>query len=152
MMHNDRFYMELALKEARVAFSQGEIPVGAVVVDGAGQVIASGYNLRETNHDATAHAEMEVIREACRHLERWRLADCTLYVTLEPCPMCAGAIVMSRIGRLVYGAADPRGGAVESIFNIPGHPWINTKLQVRAGVLEDECLAVLKDFFKNRRE
>ena len=149
---DDRFYMEQALQEALVAAQQGEIPVGAVVVDGDGKVIATGHNLREINHDATAHAEMEAIRKACSQLDRWRLSDCTLYVTLEPCPMCAGAIVMSRIGRLVYGAADPRGGAVESIFNIPGHPWVNTNLKVRAGVLEDECLAILKDFFKKKRE
>ena len=150
-MRDDRVYMEMAIAEARLAMAQGEIPVGAVLVDDEGGVLARAHNRREADHDATAHAEILAIREAGRRLGHWRLSGCTLYVTLEPCPMCAGALVMARLARVVYGAADARAGAMESIFNVPGHPSLNHHVAVRAGVREDECRALLQAFFRDRR-
>ena len=142
--------MGLALAEAEQAAAEGEVPIGAVVVF-AGEVIAQAHNRRETDHDATAHAQMLVIREACRKLRRWRLTGATLYVTIEPCPMCAGALVMSRVDRLVYGSPDFRAGAVESIFNVVQHPALNHRLTVTAGVRQDECAAAMQAFFRDRR-
>ena len=142
--------MGLALAEAEQAAAEGEVPIGAVLVF-AGEVIAQAHNRRETDHDATAHAEMLVIREACRKLKRWRLTGATLYVTIEPCPMCAGALVMSRVDRLVYGSPDFRAGAVESIFNVVQHPSLNHRLAVTAGVRQDECAAAMQAFFRDRR-
>ena len=150
-MADDKEYMRQALAEAEKAAALGEVPIGAVLVDAAGTVVAAGHNMRELWQDGTAHAEVVVIRAAGKRLGRWRLSGCTLYVTVEPCPMCAGAIVMSRIDRLVYGVPDARAGAVESIFNIPGHPSLNHQVVVRAGVLEDECAALVKSFFAARR-
>jgi tRNA(adenine34) deaminase len=148
---DDSYFMGLALAEARKAYELGEVPIGAVlVIDGT--VVASGYNMRETWHDATAHAEVIAIREACRKLGRWRLTGATLYVTIEPCPMCAGALVMSRIDRLVYGSADYKAGAVESLFNIVQHSALNHRLEVLSGVRADECSAIMKDFFRNKRK
>ncbi len=144
--------MELALAEARWAQDLGEVPIGAVLVDGEGEVVSTGYNLRETKHDATAHAEMVAIRAACEKLARWRLSGLTLYVTIEPCPMCAGAIVMSRVDRVVYGSTDSRAGACESVFNIPGHPALNHTPEITAGVLQEECAKIMKDFFRERRK
>lgn len=142
--------MGLALDQAKQAAAAGEVPIGAVLVlDKA--VIAQAHNLRETHRDATAHAEMLVIRDACRKLDRWRLSGATLYVTIEPCPMCAGALVMSRIDRLVYGSPDFRAGAVESIFNVVQHPALNHRLAVTAGVRQEECAAVMQAFFRERR-
>ena len=126
------------------------VPIGAVVVKD-GEVIATAYNLRETGHDATAHAEVLAIRRACEKIGHWRLTGATLYVTIEPCPMCAGALVMSRIDRLVYGAADYKAGAVESLFNITNHSGLNHRIEVRAGVREEECRNLMKDFFRERR-
>ena len=150
-MSKDREYMAIALAEARLAMESGEVPVGAVLIDDEGGVVVRAHNLRETEMDATAHAEILAIREAGRLLSRWRLAGCSLYVTLEPCPMCAGAIMAARISRLVYGAADARAGAVESIFNIPGHPSLAPMPEITAGVMEDECKALLQTFFAVRR-
>lgn len=150
-MRDDRVYMEMAIAEARLAMAQGEIPVGAVLVDDEGGVLARAHNRREADHDATAHAEILAIRKAGMRLGHWRLSSCTLYVTLEPCPMCAGALVMARLARVVYGAADARAGAVESIFNVPGHPSLNHHVAVRAGVMEDACRALLQAFFRDRR-
>ena len=147
---NDFELMGLALAEAEQAAAEGEVPIGAVLVF-AGEVIAQAHNRRETDHDATAHAEMLVIREACRKLRRWRLTGATLYVTIEPCPMCAGALVMSRVDRLVYGSPDFRAGAVESIFNVVQHPSLNHRLAVTAGVRQDECAAAMQAFFRDRR-
>ena len=147
---NDFEFMGLALAEAGQAASEGEVPIGAVLVF-AGEVIARAHNRRETDKDATAHAEMLVIRDACRKLGRWRLTGATLYVTIEPCPMCAGALVMSRIDRLVYGSPDFRAGAVESIFNVVQHPALNHRLAVTAGVRQEECAAAMQAFFRNRR-
>ncbi|MDR3562080.1 MAG: tRNA adenosine(34) deaminase TadA [Negativicutes bacterium] len=146
----DDYYMALALAEARAAYSAGEVPIGAVLVMD-GTVIASAHNKRETWQDATAHAEVIVIQAACRKLGRWRLTGATLYVTIEPCPMCAGALVMSRVDRLVYGSADYKAGAVESIFNVVQNAALNHRLEVTAGVRADECAAIMKDFFKAKR-
>jgi tRNA(adenine34) deaminase len=147
---DDNQYMGLALDEARKAFAAGEVPIGAVLVlDGA--VVASAHNLRETLQDATAHAEVIVIQDACRKLGRWRLTGATLYVTIEPCPMCAGALVMSRVDRLVYGSADYKAGAVESIFNVVQNAAMNHRLEVTAGVRADECAELMREFFRQRR-
>lgn len=150
-MMDDNYYMGLALLEARQAYSLGEIPIGAVLVVG-GEVIARAHNMRETWNDATAHAEVIVIREACQRLGRWRLTGATIYVTIEPCPMCAGALVMSRVDRLVYGSSDYKAGAVESIFNVVQHDALNHRLEVTAGVRAQECSALMKDFFRERRK
>lgn len=145
--------MRLALAEAEKAHARGEIPIGAVLVRNEdGTVVSRGHNLRESKNDATAHAEMEAIREACARLNRWRLSGLTLYVTIEPCAMCAGALVNSRIDRLVYGSTESKFGAVESIFNVVNHRLLNHRLSVTAGVLEDECRQLMKDFFRMRRE
>ena len=146
----DVHFMEMALEEARQAAREGELPVGAVLVR-EGQVLARNHNRREQDRDATAHAEVLVLREACRQLGRWRLSDTALYVTLEPCPMCAGAIWNARVGRLVYGAWDSAAGACGSQFNLPAHPSLNFRTQVTAGVLEEECRKILQDFLKARR-
>lgn len=149
-MVDDQKYMAMALSEARKAAELGEIPIGAVLVLD-GEVIAKAHNMRETWQDATAHAETIVIREACKKLNRWRLTGATLYVTIEPCPMCAGAIVMSRISRLVYGSPDSKAGAAESLFNVVNNPALNHMVDVTAGVCSEECTQVMKDFFKKRR-
>lgn len=148
---DDKHYMGLALIEAQKAFALGEVPIGAVLVMD-GQVIAAAHNRRETWHDATAHAEVMVIREACEKLGRWRLTGATLYVTIEPCPMCAGALVMSRVDRLVYGSPDYKAGAVESLFNIVQHPALNHRLEVTAGIRAGECSDIMKEFFRMRRK
>ncbi len=146
----DKEYMQMALREARLAADEGEIPVGAVlVVEGA--VIVRDHNRRELNKDATAHAEMLVIREACKRLQRWRLSDAVLYVTLEPCPMCAGAVFNSRIKRVVYGAPDSKAGACGSLFNVVQNKYLNHRAEVTAGILEAECAQVLKDFLNGKR-
>ena len=143
-------YMTLALELAREAASQGEVPVGCVIADAGGQVIGRGRNRRIERSDATAHAEMEAIRQACAALGDWRLTDCTMYVTLEPCPMCAGAIINSRIPVLVYGAKEPLSGSCGSIIDLF---WENYghRPEIYAGVLEADCAAVLRDFFKGKR-
>ncbi len=146
----DVHFMEMALEEARQAAREGEIPVGAVLVR-EGRVVARNHNRREQDRDATAHAEVLVLREAGRQLGRWRLSDTALYVTLEPCPMCAGAIWNARVGRLVYGAWDSAAGACGSQFNLPAHPSLNFRTQVTAGVMEEECRKILQDFLKARR-
>ena len=147
---DDTYFMRIALGEAADAAALGEVPVGAVLVmDGA--VVAKAHNMKETWLDPTAHAEMIVIRSACKQLKRWRLSGATLYVTLEPCPMCAGAIVHSRIERLVYGAKDPKAGAVDSLFNMLQNDALNHQLTVRSGVLAAECGDLLKEFFQRKR-
>lgn len=150
-MMDDNYYMGLALQEAQKAYDLGEVPIGAVlVIDG--QVLAKAHNLRETCHDATAHAEVIVIQQTCQMLKRWRLTGATLYVTIEPCPMCAGALVNSRVDRLVYGSADYKAGAVESIFNVVQNEALNHRMAVTAGVRGDECAAIMKAFFRERRK
>lgn len=151
-MPDDTHGMQLALAEAERAYVLGEVPIGAVILDDVGAVIASGHNLRETEHDATAHAELIAIRRACHRLGRWRLTGMTLYVTIEPCPMCAGAIVMSRISRVVYGSTDTKAGACESLFNITGCSALNHQPEIRAGVLTDACSEIIKRFFRERRK
>lgn len=143
-------YMEAALEEAKIAFDLGEVPVGAVVVRG-GEIIARAHNMTETIKDPTAHAEVLAIREAARALGGWRLIGCDLYVTMEPCSMCAGAIVWSRVERLFYGARDPKAGAVGSLFDIPGDSRLNHNPEVVGGVMEEECSAIVKDFFRELR-
>ena len=150
MEQQDNLYMGLAIAQAEQAAQIGEVPIGAVLVMG-GEVIAAAYNRRETWHDATAHAEILAIRAACTILGRWRLTGATLYVTIEPCPMCAGALVMSRIDRLVYGSADYKAGAIESLFNIVQHKSMNHQVSVTAGVRSEECSALMKNFFRKRR-
>ncbi|MBK6684677.1 MAG: nucleoside deaminase [Deltaproteobacteria bacterium] len=142
--------MQLALAEARSAATRGEVPVGAVViVDGT--LVAAASNTRELAADPTGHAELTAIREAAKVLGRWRLHDATLYVTLEPCPMCAGAIVNARIPRLVYGATDPKAGAVRSLYQLCDDPRLNHRLQIEAGVLAEEGGALLREFFQKKR-
>jgi tRNA(adenine34) deaminase len=143
--------MAFAVEEARTAAAQGEVPVGAILVVG-GEVIASRGNERERRHDPTAHAEMLVLRDAAGILGGWRLKEATLYVTLEPCAMCAGAIVLARIKRLVYGADDPKAGAAGTIFNIVDHPAMNHNPEVRAGVMAIESARLLREFFAEKRE
>jgi tRNA(adenine34) deaminase len=142
--------MLLALDQARLAARHGDVPVGAVVIDQAGNVLAAARNEREIRHDPTAHAELLALREASRRLRSWRLTGLTLVVTLEPCTMCAGALVLARVARLIFGAFDPKAGAVSSLFDVVRDPRLNHRGEVRGGVLEAECSALLKDFFANR--
>lgn len=142
--------MELALAQARRAAAAGEVPVGAVLLKD-GSVVAEAHNEIETTPDATAHAEMLVLREAARRTGSWRLEGMTLYVTLEPCPMCAGAVVLARLERLVYGAPDPKKGAVDSVFDVLRNPANNHRIAVSSGVLADPCGRVLSEFFAERR-
>lgn len=142
--------MGLALQEAERARAIGEVPVGAVVVHD-GRAIAAGHNLTQTVDDPSAHAEMVAIRRAAEHLAHWRLLDCTLYVTLEPCAMCAGAIVLARIPRLVYGAADPKAGMCGSLANIVQDPRLNHRVELTTGIRGAESAELLKGFFRERR-
>ncbi|HXX71145.1 MAG TPA: tRNA adenosine(34) deaminase TadA [Candidatus Acidoferrum sp.] len=147
---SDRAFMQVALEEARTAFDRGEVPVGAVlVVDGA--VVARAGNRTITNCDPTAHAEIVALREAAKVTRNYRLLGGTLYVTIEPCVMCAGAMIQARVDRLVYGADDPKGGAVRSCFSIFEHPQINHRVEVAHGLLADDAAALLKSFFAQRR-
>ncbi|MDA8210822.1 MAG: tRNA adenosine(34) deaminase TadA [Clostridia bacterium] len=147
---NDDHYMRLALTEAEKAFALGEVPIGAVIVRD-GEIIAKGHNFRELGKDPTAHAELMAIQIAARKLGGWRLTRTTLYVTVEPCPMCAGAIVQARIPRVVYGARDPKAGAVDSLFDLLRHPGLNHQVEVTAGVLADECAGIMQRFFRKLR-
>ncbi len=150
MLENDKKFMERAIELAKRAAELGEVPIGALVVKN-GEIISEAYNLRETEKLATAHAEIAAIEAACRALGGWRLFGCTLYVTLEPCPMCAGAIVNSRIDRVVYGAPDRRFGACGSLFNMNSYP-LNHAFEIESGVCEEECSALLSDFFAELRK
>lgn len=143
-------YMQIAIQEAELAAQQGEIPVGAVLVC-KGEVIAQAHNQRETTGDATAHAEILVIREACAKLNDWRLKDCILYVTLEPCPMCAGAIVNARISQVIYGTADSKAGGVDSLFNIVNNKNLDHRVEVLSGICEKECREILQKFLQEKR-
>ncbi|WP_072772443.1 tRNA adenosine(34) deaminase TadA [Desulfitobacterium chlororespirans] len=148
MNHQD--YMRLALEEAEIAFAQGEVPIGAVVVH-KGEVIAKAHNEKELRQDPTAHAEVLAVQRATQALGVWRLSEATLYVTLEPCPMCAGSLVQARLKTLVFGAADLKGGAVGSVTNVLDVNRWNHRVEVVAGVLEEECAQILKDFFRKLR-
>ena len=148
---DDKRYMREALRLADLAASRGDVPVGALVVlDGA--IIGTGFNIREGRADPAGHAEIVALRDACRSTQRWRVDGATLYVTLEPCPMCAGALVNARVRRLVYGADDPKAGAVRSLYQICDDNRLNHRMEVRAGVLAEPCAALLSDFFRAIRE
>jgi len=148
---NDTHFMKEALQEAKKALDKDEPPVGAVIVKD-GEIIARGHNLRENLKDPTAHAEMLAIKAAAGSMERWRLSDCTMYVTLEPCAMCAGAMVLARLHRLVYGASDPKAGAVNSLMNLVSDERLNHQVEVESGILAEECGDLLRDFFSSRRK
>jgi len=150
-MEDDIKYMKMALAEARKAYQRAEVPIGAVVVCDD-QVVGRGFNLREQTQDPTSHAEMIALREAAKNEASWRLENCQLYVTLEPCPMCAGAILQSRIKRLVYGASDPKAGAVNSLYQLLNDERFNHQVEVEAGVMKKEAAQLLKDFFRDLRE
>jgi tRNA(adenine34) deaminase len=144
--------MQLAMEQAQHALALDEVPIGCVIVhDPTQRVVGAGYNRRETDHDPTAHAEMLAIRAAGQALGHWRLLECTLYVTLEPCPMCAGAIVNARIPRLVYGAADPKAGACHTLYTITADARLNHRVEVVPNVLPDACAELLRDFFRKQR-
>lgn len=147
---NDEFFMDQAIELAKEAAKEGEVPVGAVVVID-GRIVGSGRNRRETNKNALSHAEIEAINEACETLGGWRLWQCDMYVTLEPCPMCTGAIINSRIKRLVYGASDSKAGSCGSVVNLFSLPY-NHKPEVISGLKQEECAALLSDFFKRLRK
>lgn len=149
-MIDDTKYMNMAIELAKQAADEGEVPVGAVIVCD-GNVIGTGRNRRETDKNALAHAEIEAINNACKAMNGWRLSGCTMYVTLEPCPMCAGAIINSRIKRVVYGTRDDKAGSCGSIINLFGCPY-NHHPSITVGVLEEQCTDLLKDFFKNLRD
>ncbi len=142
-------FMKIALKEAQKSFSEGEVPVGAVIVRN-GEVVATGRNRREKEKNALCHAEIEAIDSACKKLGGWRLWECEMYVTLEPCPMCAGAIINSRLIKVTYGAADLKNGAVNSVVKMFDFPFTHKPL-FEAGIMEDECKKILSDFFKQLR-
>jgi tRNA(adenine34) deaminase len=147
---DDRYWMTLTLAEARRAAELGEAPIGAVVVRG-GELLGSGHNRREVDGDPLAHAELLALREAARRVAGWRLTGCTMYVTLEPCAMCAGALVASRIDRLVYGAADPKAGFCGSLGNLVQDPRLNHRMEVSSGVLAEESATLLRSFFASLR-
>jgi tRNA(adenine34) deaminase len=146
----DQHFMMLALAEAAAAAVEDEVPIGAVIVH-EGQVLAAAHNQREQLRDPTAHAEMIAITQAATALDSWRLENCTLYVTLEPCPMCAGAIAQSRVKRVVYGADDPKAGAVKTLYQLLEDTRLNHRAEVTAGVLAEECGRVLSEFFQQKR-
>lgn len=146
----DQKWMGEALAEAAKAADIGEVPIGAVIVKDGG-IVGRGHNRREADKDPTFHAEMIAIREAARRLGGWRLAGCTLYVTIEPCPMCAGAILMARIDRAVYGAADPKAGCAGTLYDLLTDKRFNHRSEVTAGVREAECGAIIREFFQNKR-
>ena len=148
MYHED--WMRLALDEAKLAAAEGEVPIGAVIVQN-GQIIAQAHNEKEQHQDATAHAEILVMQRAAKALGTWRLSEATLYVTLEPCPMCAGAMLQARIKTLVFGASDAKGGAAGSVMNVLDVQRWNHRIEILAGIREDECGQVLKEFFRGKR-
>jgi len=142
--------MAVALAEARAALEHDDVPIGCVIARG-GEVLGAAHNARERDNDPTAHGEILALREASRRVGSWRLEGCTVYVTLEPCTMCAGALVLARVERLVIGAMDPKAGAVGSLYNIATEPRLNHRIEVVSGVREDECGQILKDFFAAKR-
>ena len=147
----DEKFMQLALREAADAFERDEVPVGAVIVHN-GQIIGRAHNQREMLNDPTAHAEIIAITQAAAALESWRLEETTLYVTLEPCPMCAGAIVQARIPRVVFGTTDPKAGACGTLYDIVRDERLNHQVELVGGVMADDCAAILREFFKNKRD
>jgi tRNA(adenine34) deaminase len=148
---DDNYWMELALKQAQLAAEQGEVPVGAVLVDEDNQLLASGHNQPISSHDPTAHAEIVTLRRAAEKLNNYRLINSTLYVTLEPCVMCVGAMIHARVKRLVYGAVEYKTGAIESACQLLETTRFNHRIEVSSGVLQEQCAAILSDFFAQRR-
>ena len=146
----DQLYMKVAIEQAQIAEENGDVPIGAVVVY-QNQIIGRAYNQREQLQDPTAHAEIITLTQAAAFLENWRLHGCTMYVTLEPCPMCAGALVLARIDRLIYGCDDPKTGAIKSLYNIVTDERLNHTINVTSGVLAEECSGLLQQFFRRRR-
>jgi tRNA(adenine34) deaminase len=147
----DSVWMQQALAEAGGAVLHGDVPVGAIIVDAAGRELGRGHNRREVDGDPTAHAEILALRMAARARGHWRMDDCTAFVTLEPCPMCAGALVNARVARLVYGASDPKAGAIDSLFRLGDDPRLNHRFQVSAGLCANESVALLQTFFRALR-
>ena len=147
----DERYMRMAIDQAYIAEENGDVPIGCVIVY-ENRVIAKAYNQREQLHDPTAHAEIVALTQAAEFIGNWRLHGCTLYVTLEPCPMCAGALVLGRLDRVVYGTDDPKTGAVRSLYQIVEDARLNHQLKVTCGVMQDDCKKQLQDFFQRRRE
>ena len=150
-MKDDAYYMSVALKEASKAAYKDEVPVGAVVVKD-GKIIAKAHNQREKRNDPTGHAEILAIRAACRKLNSWRLVGCAIYVTIEPCSMCAGTILWARLARIVYGASDPKGGALGSSYNLFEQKGLNHQLEIKGGVLKQECALIISEYFKKKRK
>ena len=150
-LQEKEFFMREALKEAQKAYDQAEVPIGAVVVLN-GEIIGRGYNLREKEQDATLHAEIKAIRQANQHLGSWRLEDCELFVTLEPCPMCSGAMILARLKKVTFGAFDPQAGTAGTFMNLLQDERFNHQVEVEQGILEDECKEILQTFFKGLRE
>lgn len=148
---DDEKYMRLAIDQAEIAGRIGEVPIGAVITDKSRRIISSGHNLRESTNDPTAHAEIIAIKKAGEELSSWRLDGATIYVTIEPCVMCMGAIILARIGRLVFGARDPKAGAVISVYNIGSENKLNHRIEFTEGVCRNECSNLLKDFFRSLR-
>lgn len=148
---DDEKYMRLAIEQAEIAGRIGEVPIGAVITDESGRIISTGHNLRESANDPTAHAEIIAIKKAGKELSSWRLDGATIYVTVEPCVMCIGAIILARISRLVFGARDPKAGAVISVYNIGRENKLNHRIEFTEGVCRDECSNLLKDFFRSLR-
>nr|WP_298250676.1 tRNA adenosine(34) deaminase TadA [uncultured Halomonas sp.] len=151
-MRSDEFYMHRALDQARLGLAAGEVPVGAVVVDGTGDIVGVGYNAPVAGHDPSAHAEIRALRDAGARLGNYRLDGCSLYVTLEPCLMCTGAIIHARIARVVYAAVEPRSGMVESKANLFAQPWYNHRVTVEGGMLASRASRLLREFFATRRQ
>ena len=150
LSRNDAGWMRLALEQARLALQAGEVPVGAIIIKD-GEVVGSGFNRNLLDKDPTAHAEVVALRQAAARLENHRLPGCTLICTIEPCAMCAGAMIHARISRLVYGAADPKAGAAGSVLEIANHPRLNHRLEVTPGVLAEQCSELLRNFFAEKR-
>lgn len=150
-IRDDVYWMRMALREAKKAEALAEVPIGAVIVRD-GVILGRGHNLRETSNDPTTHAEMLAIRKAAKKVQGWRLTGATLYVTLEPCLMCMGAIILSRLQRVVFGCMDPKGGAAGSLYDVSNDARLNHRVEVTAGMLEEECSALLSGFFQNLRQ
>lgn len=146
----DKHFMKLAIEQAKIAEENGDVPIGAVIVY-ENQIIGKAYNQREQLKDPTAHAEIIALTQAASFVENWHLNGCTMYVTLEPCPMCAGALVLARVDRLVYGCDDPKAGACKSLYNIVQDERLNHRLEVTSGILAEECSKLLQEFFLRRR-
>lgn len=148
----DEKFMRIAIRQAKLSEKIGEVPIGAIIVDKNGNILAKATNLRENKKTTLGHAELVAIHRACKKLDSWRLIDCTLYVTLEPCFMCAGALLQSRIARVVFASPDPKGGALETLANLGNDPRLNHRFSVTGGVLGEECSLLLKKFFRKKRK